>query len=84
MNEIQNLEYQLRQSLGKYDRWLNRLADHYGDCPSLHQQLQIGRDVLEEPRMGLAQAQFERLCRRRRETGILVENIEISYVPTGH
>lgn len=59
------------------------MADHYGDGPSLEQRLQVGRKVLEEPELGIAQAQFEQLSRRRRELAIQVENVEIPYVPTG-
>lgn len=81
---LQQLERQLRQSVGRHDRYLNLVAARHGGSATLEDRIGIAEAVLVEPPLGLAQARYERLCRRRRERGVVVENVELPYTSTGY
>ncbi len=83
-DRLVELERQLRQSIGKHDRYLNLVAGRHGDFATLEDRIEIAEAVVAEPPMGVTQAQFERLCRRRRERGVVMEDVELPYTPTGY
>lgn len=79
--KLDNLVTRLRQSVGKHDRYLNVIAIT-SPCND-ETRCQIAEQVLLEPPLQNAQAQYERIVRMRREADQPAPpDVNIPYTPT--